>query len=469
VRNKSGFSWRRIALLCGLLLAFRSGPSAAQPLEIPPTWGGDLLDRPRLTGNWGGVRDDLARKGIVLDVDLTVAPQGVWAGGRQNGSGLWGYATYTLNLDTAKAGLWPGGYFRFSASSSFGQSVSRMAATMIPVNTAYLVPEFGQLATGLENATFTQLFSQHFGLVAGKMFTLDAAAGEFTGNYRTQFMNTALAFPTALALVPLSAFGGGAIVMPSHDIVLSLTALDPTGTVMSNDLSKAFNSGVMLLAGAKITVRPFDLLGHQSLTGMWSNNERVSLIQDPLNSAQSLSGAGYPLLGDPGSFLLPLLNRYFPRQASTGSLNYESSTWAIVYGFDQYFWQPAGDPKRGIGMFFNFGATDGHANPVQYSWNMGIGMKGLVPGRPDDTAGIGWARTQFSNHFMPFLRDRLDLGLRREDALEMFYNAALTPWMNLSLDLQVVKPGLQKIAASDGGLQNLNTTVIGGLRLRTRF
>ena len=101
--------------------------------------------------------------------------------------------------------------------------------------------------------------------------------------------------------------------------------------------------------------------------------------------------------------------------------------------------------------------------------NRGIGSKGIVAGRPDDTAGIGWARTQFSGHFMPFLRDRLDLGLRREDALEVFYNAALTPWMNLSLDLQVIKPGLQKIAAPDGGLQNLNTAVIGGLRLRTRF
>ena len=32
--------------------------SGAQPVPIPDTWGGDFLSRPRLTGNWGGFRDD---------------------------------------------------------------------------------------------------------------------------------------------------------------------------------------------------------------------------------------------------------------------------------------------------------------------------------------------------------------------------------------------------------------------------
>ena len=31
-------------------------------------------------------------------------------------------------------------------------------------------------------------------------------------------------------------------------------------------------------------------------------------------------------------------------------------------------------------------------------------------------------RTQFSNDFVPFLRQRLNLGLQHEDAIEMYYN-----------------------------------------------
>ena len=49
-------------------------------------------------------------------------------------------------------------------------------------------------------------------------------------------------------------------------------------------------------------------------------------------------------------------------------------------------------------MFFNFGASDGEANPVKYSYSMGIGGNGVVPGRPRDTFGLGWARTDFSGN-----------------------------------------------------------------------
>jgi len=120
-------------------------------------------------------------------------------------------------------------------------------------------------------------------------------------------------------------------------------------------------------------------------------------------------------------------------------------------------------------MFFNFGASDGRANPIKYSYNMGIGGKGIVPGRPHDTFGVGWARTEFSNNFLPFLRQTLDLGLDREDAVEMYYNASLTRWLNMSLDLQVINPGLKKTLSSSGNLKDVDTAVVAGLRMYVRF
>jgi porin len=119
-------------------------------------------------------------------------------------------------------------------------------------------------------------------------------------------------------------------------------------------------------------------------------------------------------------------------------------------------------------MFFNFGASDGKANPLKYSFNVGIGGKGVVPGRPHDTFGVGWARTQFSDNFLPFLRRELDLGLDQEDAVEMYYNASLTRWLNMSLDLQVIDPGLKKTLGSSG-LRNVDTVVVGGVRMYIRF
>ena len=93
----------------------------------------------------------------------------------------------------------------------------------------------------------------------------------------------------------------------------------------------------------------------------------------------------------------------------------------------------------------------------------------MIPGRPADTFGVGWARTEFSDHFVRFLREQLRLGLEREDALEVYYNFAITGWLNATLDLQVIEPALQKRLGSSGRLENVDTTVVAGLRLRARF
>jgi porin len=176
----------------------------------------------------------------------------------------------------------------------------------------------------------------------------------------------------------------------------------------------------MVLGSALLTIDPFGLVGHQNLNVMWSNKERLSLIQDPSNLNRFLLQEKFPRLGNPGPMLRQILERFFPNLLlPVRPLNTESSTWAVFYNFEQYLWQPAGDPKRGIGLFFTFGASDGDANPMRYSYNVGLGGNGVIPSRPHDTFGIGWARTESSGNFLPFLRQRLDLGLDREDAVEM--------------------------------------------------
>ena len=93
---------------------------------------------------------------------------------------------------------------------------------------------------------------------------------------------------------------------------------------------------------------------------------------------------------------------------------------------------------------------------------MGIGGNGVVPGRPRDSFGFGWARTDFSDNFVPFLRQRLDLGLKHEDAIEMYYNASVTAWLDVTLDLQIIDPGLKKTLDSSGTLQDVDTAVVSG-------
>ncbi len=80
-------------LLCALVVCSRLH---AMPYAVPETWGGALASRPRLTGSWGGVRDDMAQKGVVLDLDLYWFGQKITGGGKERGGSGWGQAIAAL-------------------------------------------------------------------------------------------------------------------------------------------------------------------------------------------------------------------------------------------------------------------------------------------------------------------------------------------------------------------------------------
>ena len=178
-------AFRAIRLLASIVLVavsllVTSVPAGAQPYPVPPTWGGDFSTRPRLTGDWGGVRDELGAKGVVIDLDLTVTPMDVLSGGKSTGGNTWGNADYTLNLDTQKLGLWPGGFLNVAVDTSFGTALNN-SGTIAPVNTAFLIPAPNERTTALMGATYMQFLSEKFGLFLGKIDTLTSGHLEFYG------------------------------------------------------------------------------------------------------------------------------------------------------------------------------------------------------------------------------------------------------------------------------------------------
>jgi hypothetical protein len=78
-----------------------------------------------------------------------------------------------------------------------------------------------------------------------------------------------------------------------------------------------------------------------------------------------------------------------------------------------------------------------------------------------------WARYFFGVHKLPV--DRLGLGLDHEDAIEMYYTAAITPWLNVSPNLQVINFGMNKTLGNGNGLQAMNAAVEANLRMNIQF
>ena len=456
---------KALALVASLVAFTTSMPLHAAPYAVPDTWGGDLATRPRLTGDWGGARDDLAKKGVVLDVDAYWWPQKITDGGKNTSGGNWGNLNTTLNVDTGKAGMWPGGFFKIKAVTGFGHYIGKDTGAIIPANAAWSLPASGEEGTGLVEYSFLQFLSPNLGVMAGKI-DFSVTPGLFTGDYTTQFANLGLKVPLAAAMIPISTFGASVIYLPSPDVNLSVMLLDPSGTIKSDDLSKAFDDGVLVLATGEVKTHFSGLTGNQGLLLYWSNKERTSLVQDPSNIARLLLNEKYPRLGD----LREFLGGFAPGLVEPAQpLNIENETWTAVYSFEQFLWQPSGDPKRGVGTFFSAGVSDGKANPIKTSYTLGLVGKGVVPGRPHDDFGIGWSRMNFSENFVPVLRDKFDLGLNHEDAVELYYSAAVTPWLTVTPSFQAIRSGLTKTLDSNNNIKDLDTTYLVGVRIGIRF
>ena len=143
-----------------------------------PDYGGDLLNRSRLSGDWGGTRTDLANKGVQVDVDWTQYVQGVVDGGIDRSTRYGGHLDYLVYLDLMRMGLIPGGLVKFRAESRYGESVNGISGQILPVNTTALFPVTNRLdedvAIAITDLNYTQFLSEHLAVLFGKLDTLDA-------------------------------------------------------------------------------------------------------------------------------------------------------------------------------------------------------------------------------------------------------------------------------------------------------
>ena len=204
------------------------------PSETP--YSGDIWNRSTLTGDWGGLRNQLAEKGVTLDLSVTQIGQGVVGGGK---SGVWQYGgrgDIIMNIDSQKLGLWPGAFLNLEAEGNWASAVNGNTGALMPVNSSQIVPQPGE-NFDLVSLNFSQFLSPYFGLTIGKYATVTATSGDMNdfahGKGDTQFMNMAFNFNPIIAFtVPYSTLGTGLIVLPTKDpkeAIVSFLVLSANG------------------------------------------------------------------------------------------------------------------------------------------------------------------------------------------------------------------------------------------------
>lgn len=410
---------------------------------------GCLWHRPTLTGDWCGIRSCLQESGVTFAGRSTHFGFGVNGGitspvvppafGQGDTFKYTGRGEYDLIFDLEKFGGMPKGKMLFRLEHWYGQygNVSQNAGTFPPVVFPAALPPVPNNPGTLymTNLIVTQPLSEGLIAYAGKKDVLGAADQDIFagGDGTTQFVNQALiANPAFLLGLPYSFLTAG-VVMPRQWGVMRAFIMDPKDRTQDFfQLGDIFAKGVILGGEIKVKTNFLNMSGEQHVGALWKHVELTDLRfnEPPPGVYPEPIVLGFPTLKD---------------------------SYTIYYGFDQYLVQYSDQPEKGWGLFGRASISDGNPTPIRYFLSTGIG--GNSPLRCDrgDNWGIGWYYTGMSDQFGPIPRTLFNP--QNGTGVELFYNFQVTPWMNVTPDLQFIRPEARAIADGDAVVYGLRVNM----------
>ena len=500
MRERPG--WRRgTAVGVGMVLALAVGHAAAQPAAgspgeqpgtpssqqtaIPgpgptpgPAYLGDLYTRGNLLGDPAGARSALGRYGVAVGLQETSEVFGNASGGVRSGAVYNGVTVLSLGVDTGPAFGWDGGTFNVSALQIHGRSLSADNLRVI------------QAVTGIEAERSTRLWELWFqqsaldGRIDVKLGQQSLDQEFMISQFGALFLNAAMGWP-ALATIeqnaggpayPLSSLGARLRGQPSAETTVLFGIFDDnpaggpfrddtqtraaaqsgtsfnlgTGTFIIAELQYALNQPAPSNPADKAPPPARGLPGTYKL-GAWVDTGR---FPDPRFDAAGRS------LADPTGTGLPALRR---------------PNFSIYGVVDQVVWRPDPASPRSVGVFFRPMGAPGDRNQLDFSVNGGATLKAPLPGRDNDTFGIGFGMARVGDHARGFDQDvTLFSGSRYpvrsvETFVEVTYQYQPAPWVQVQPDFQYLfSPGAGGANPDSPGRRVGNEAVF-GLRTNVVF
>lgn len=390
---------------------------------------GDFWTREHLTNGFWGLQPALAEHGIIYDAQFTQFYQGVTNGGRDQTFENGGKLDQFVVFEGEKLGLWKGFEVVMHAETRFGEDVIAEAASLAPVNISMLYPS-ADPETAITGLQFMQGLNEEWAITFGRIHTIDLLQTLYpqTGRGIDGFMNASTFLPMTLGVtVPLVFNGAGILKMQDRGIQGGLVVLDPRDVGTVSGLDDMFSNGATVLGLWRVFTEVGGKPGSHMVAGSWASGDFTSL-----------DGHNWVIV--PGMGIIP--------GQRTGS-------WSIQYVLEQQLWVDCCNNKRNVGLFSEWGYADPKTNPYEWVGNVSLQANGLIHGREGDSIGVAWFYSGLSTDVKDLLSPPLDI--RDLTGVEVYYNAAVTPWFHLTADLQVVEP--EERTSS-------NTAVVFGLRAK---
>lgn len=368
-----------------------------------------------LTGDWGGTRSALLKRGIKLEFEYFGDVFGNFSGGNDQIITLSGLAIFEIYFDVEKILGWSDSQFFFSTIAPHGGKPTRNLGSIHAVSNLEAKSTFRVFEAWGEKTFFNQKLS----ILAG-LYAID---GEFDIQ-ETSDVFISDGFGTGLEL------GGSGLNGPPAYPTTSLGVRVKTQPLGSFYVQTAILDGVpgdpSSPDGTKIKLREED--------GFFIINEVGQLLKDSDDRLERKIGFG--------GWLYTAEFDDLNRVDGNGTPFKQKGTFG-VYGFIEGMLYPeAENSRQGLYGFLRVGYSDDRVNQTELYYHGGLTYRGLFPGRNDDIFGFG---ASVSSNGEKFIASQKSAGAEvegKEILLEMVYRYRASPWLNIKPSLQyIINPG----------------------------
>ena len=435
-----------------------TGARAADAPKAPKS----IWEQDTLTGDWGGARTALKDKGVDLTLTYINEAFGVLSGGLNRQASYEGRFEFSVDTDLQKLVGWDGATTHvtvYQLHNSGHDAVENASSISDPSNIDALATTRLFTAWFQQNA-FDDRVSLRIGQIAAddEFLNSQTASGLINGTFgwadvvAANMLNGGPAFPLAtpgvrLAVKPTDALtvqtavfsgnpaGGSCTDTPQQCNRYGTTFSFSGGALWMGELQYAINQGKDAVGlpgvyklGAWYATADFNDLHY----GLDASGTQVSLGVD--SNATPLTHKG-----------------------NSG-----------IYGVaDQMVWR---GKESSLNLFLRGGFAPSDRNLVSYYVDAGAGLKGPLPGRPDDTLTFGVAYAKISKDIAAVDQDTVPAVVVRdyEAVFELNYALQVAPWWT-------VQPDLQYIVHPNGGqnpndlTQRLGNAFLAGIRSTIKF
>ena len=386
-----------------------------------------------LTDDWFGYGEKLGDYGVEVSLAFTQMWQINARGGlaTHRHSGRWAanydlYAEFDLEkILSLKGGLMyvlvEGSWSNRLDRTSIGSAVGNINNNTTGGEEAIYVSELWYQQSFFNNMVNVRLGKVD--LTSGfetQQFSLGFDQNAFAFDETSQFMNSALnTNPT----IPFPNQGLGVMVLfrPTKLFFVAAGVADAQGDQRETGFNTAFHDEDYFFAIFETGLTPVI----DSANGLMPGAYRVGFWYDPQDKPR-LNGSG----------------------AKHDDMGFYLSFDQVVFKENVYL-----KDEQGLGVFARYGFADSDVNAIKCFWSAGAQYEGLVPTRDEDVFAFAFAQGKVDS----------DAGYNKEleTIMEIYYNAQLTPWFNLTPSMQYIW--------DPGAVHGVGDAIVLGVRMQMFF